>query len=184
MAWKPEEEVVILPTDDDDWFSPDIASVLRHFEDGSNLVLWPFSRFDSVEDPIAYSYNIKAVESYNKEMFIKTNNYAMRRSFLLTLPQKFRVIHFHTEAYNLLVRDRSDVVKKMVYETLSVCNRHVGSLSYLADAFREGTLQQELSYIGNRERYIPSIPSVMEWSRSYIEAMEDLNEQLRRKFML
>lgn len=183
MEWNPGEEIIVFPTDDDDWFRHDLGSTIDFFDEKTNILYWPFVKFDTTDDTSLLDYNIPMLKSYNACCYIKTNNYAIRRSYLCNLSNAYRLLHYHSDAYDTFTRYAKEIPSdfKTINESLSVCNRHAGSLSYLNVLMREGNFEQKLRYFCYREKHLPQISGNLKWAEPYMEMMEDLNQRLRVK---
>lgn len=106
------DDSVVVPTDDDDWFHPDIVSVLQ---ERSKPSYWNF---------INYTNGIISVQNPSVEKMLftyETNNYALPN------PDNEAVLQDHCYADKCIIGEHID-------NCLSVHNRSIGSLSVLRES--------------------------------------------------
>lgn len=183
MEWCPNEELIIFPTDDDDWASPDFGSIIGEFDNDTKVVVWPHARFDAVRFQEVFSFS-HPVHRKTNLLAIRTNNYALRRSFLLGESRAFDLIHRDGFAHSHLVENCNTNLGTsgmgVSEKAYSMYNRHIGCLSLLM----HGQLEHILSLFCCRESFIPPIPDDVLWSQTYVEEFEALNRKLVSKILI
>jgi hypothetical protein len=187
MEWQPDKELIIVPSDDDDWVCPGLAKLSEEFGDDTKAVVWPHVRFTGIDVQEVVSFANPFYRQRNLRKEIKTNNYALRRSFLLEMPCAFNLLHFDGSANRFLIQnvetalqDKEVSVPEKAY---SMYNRHVGSITVLASYYAGNGLESHFSLFCCREKCVPPIPEDVVWAKPYIEEMEELSQKLIQKVL-
>ena len=172
----PREEVpedgVVVPTDDDDWFSPRLAEVLEEHVDGHHVgYYWP-SEF--IEVPISLRHQFGRIR---RAMFPRTppkwlcttNNYAV-----VLRSDTAPMIGSHIQASRWFMAHPRAV--KRLDEHLSVMNRTLASRTSLWSKPSRAALVRKFRRY--QKLYRRAIASELSWCEPYVAMMRDLMDQL------
>lgn len=174
----PREDVpeggVIVPTDDDDWFSPELAASIEAVP-GAAGWYWP-SRF--LELPIHLRHRLGKLRRrlfpwVRPRWLCTTNNYAFVNG---AVPP--RILDSHMRASDWFVGHPAEV--RRLDAPLSVMNRSLASVTtlvYGGPVTRAGLLRKYARY---RKLYRAPPPDLA-WSAPYVEAMAELMGRLRTR---
>jgi hypothetical protein len=164
---------LVVPTDDDDWFSPRLAATLAANLDPSSLVYrWP-SRF--IEVPINLGHRLgkirRAIFPHVPPKWVcTTNNYA-----LVMRPETAPLIGSHRAASRWVEAHPSDVM--WLGEPLSVMNRTLASRTSLRSRpSRSALLRKRRRYA---RLYRRALAPELAWCEPYVAMMRDLMDALR-----
>lgn len=151
-------ESILVPTDDDDWVSPDIGQLA--FD--QPLARWPEYILGTINRP----------KLYITEKKFGSNNWAIKKSFLKNLDDK-QARHITLLSHKHAVKffgDAKDVTD--LKQIFSVYNRHVGSLTHLRNVCEsKETLHRPIC-----EHY--TAPSEIAWCQTYINQLTNANRRL------
>ncbi len=164
---------IVVPSDDDDWFAPNLATVLEtQVEVLCSGYYWP-SRF--IEVPISLPHRLSLLR---RQIFPQTqpkwrcttNNYA-----IVMRPEMSTLIDNHIEASRWFVAHPRSV--KALNEPLSVMNRTLASITTL----RSNPSRRELvwKYERYKKLYDAGVPPDLSWAEPYVEMMNNLMAGLR-----
>ncbi|MFI5394687.1 MAG: hypothetical protein ACHQ9S_04065 [Candidatus Binatia bacterium] len=167
------KDAVVLPTDDDDWFSPRLAKVLEENVDGRHAGYhWP-SQF--IEVPISLPHQLGLIRRAifprtPPKWLCTTNNYAvvMRSD---TAP----LIDSHIKASRWFIAHPAAV--KRLGEPLSVMNRSLASRTSLRSKPSRSALVRKFRRY--ETLYRRALPPELSWCEPYVVMMRDLMDQLR-----
>jgi hypothetical protein len=168
---------LIVPVDDDDWFSPELARVLLESRAaGFQGYRWP-SRFLEVPpnfDQWLGAWRRRLIPSTPLRWLCTTNNHA-----IANIDGVEAIVGSHLRATDWFTRNESLV--KVLDVPLSLQNRNISSQTALL--FRSGTMMTR-SRLRRRHRqyralYARPPRSLPPWCRPWIEQMADLMESLR-----
>ncbi len=164
---------LVVPTDDDDWFSPRLAQVLEAEVDGHHVgYYWP-STF--IEVPISLGHELGLIR---RALFPRTppkwlcitNNYAVVMG-----ADTAALIDNHMHASRWFLAHPAAV--KRVGERLSVMNRSLASTTSLwSNPSRSALLRKFRRY---QKLYRKALPPELSWCEPYVAMMRDLMDQLR-----
>jgi hypothetical protein len=171
---------LVLPVDDDDWFSPDVARMLAsEFDPHAVGYYWTSSW---VEVPLTFGHRIYLIKRrllpWTRPKYVfTTNNYAMFKS-----EGAKPLLHTHTDASQWFERrlERPDhgPVKK-IDRRLSLANRTLGSQTSLRFSKPSMSRTQLVRRFRRYRRlYDRPIHSELSWSRPYLEMMSVLMGEL------
>lgn len=157
------DEDIIVPVDDDDWFHPDLENFL--VENSKNC---DFGYWDAIVNQTVNNFNIHTWHSCHD--YVCSNTYFFRVSFLRSqkseLGKKLIKDHFvalkTAKEMGLKIMDKKDSI-------MSVYNRHPGSYSILDYIRYENVF---LSLFSKKE--IPPIPDFCKWATGGINLVRDL----------
>jgi hypothetical protein len=175
----PHEELpagsIVVPCDDDDWFSPEMAATLEGAADGRHLgYYWP-SRF--IEVPISLPHELGLIRRAlfprtPPKWLCTTNNYAV-----VMEDGAGPLIGSHVKASRWFVANPHAV--KRLDRHLSVMNRTLASQTSLRRvASRAGLLRKCRRY---QRLYRKPIPQELAWCEPYVAMMRDLMDELRAR---
>jgi hypothetical protein len=173
---------LVLPVDDDDWFSPNAAQVL-----GAEVVpsvrgyLWS-TRW--IEVPISAGHRLyllrrRLFPSSPPKWICTTNNYAMLKG-----PGAKDILGNHITAshwFKPRVRGDGTGEVKQIEGQLSIANRTLASITSLRVHHRRHRLRQDelvRKFHRYRRLYREFDPSGVEWSRRYVTMMGDLMDEI------
>jgi hypothetical protein len=99
------DEEIIVPTDDDDFFSPKLPEIVSAFGPDTNIVVWPFSRFGYLYEGPKRACQIHVM------LLLNSNNWAIRKSYLKRHFNRDTVIRMlaHHPTANEAVADQLDL---------------------------------------------------------------------------
>lgn len=169
---------LVLPVDDDDWFSPDAGRILEsELEPGVGGYLWP-SRW--LEVPIDWRHRLHLLRrrlfpSTPPKWICATNNYAVVKG-----PGTKPLLASHLEASRWFapqLENRTGAVKRLD-PTLSVANRTLASQTTLSQrrlTIRRSELVRKYS---RYRRLYDRPPPDVDWCRPYLRLMSDLMGEL------
>jgi hypothetical protein len=166
---------LVLPVDDDDWFAPDIVSVLSPRLDGAIGFRWPSSW---VEVPLNFGHRLSlfAEEHLGKPrtFYCTTNNYALVRR------REYReLLRFHTVAdpWFMAVRHQPEGPRLRLLERhLSLANRNLGSSTVMRRIHRRSHLLSRLRRY--KRLYRRKLRSDLRWAQPYVSRMAELMDEL------
>lgn len=153
------ENYIILPTDDDDWYSPNISNVLSIYGD-KKFLRWKGMR---------YSQTLSGeIDDMTDGMHILSNSYAITKSGieLLSPEDQEMMIKNHTMFYTLC--EKYNQHHFLIEEKMSIYNLHPASISYLVNCKSHPI---EL-------RNMPFIPTGLEWAMNDLHKMIEVNNKL------
>ena len=165
----------VVPTDDDDWFVPELATTLETAIDGTHVgYYWP-SEF--IEVPISLGHQLGLIRraifpSTPPKWRCITNNYAVKMS-----PAAAPLIENHMIASHWFVANPGAV--RRLEDHLSVMNRTLASQTSLAH------VKSQLDLLRKFRRYQrvyrrPLSPQLT-WCEPYVAMMRGLMDGLRRR---
>jgi len=166
---------IVVPSDDDDWFVPELAATLETASEGRySGYYWP-SEF--IEVPISLSHRFGLIR---RAIFPRTppkwrcttNNYALRMS-----PAVDPLIDNHMSASHWFVAHPASV--RRLEHHLSVMNRTLASQTSLA-GIRSG-VQLMRKFRRYRRVYRRPLNGTLAWCGPYVAMMRDLMEALPRR---
>jgi hypothetical protein len=168
---------LVVPVDDDDWFSPSLGVALATSRDDSiSGYYWP-GKF--LEIPIDWRHEMgKALRAcipfVGPKWFCNTNNYAMVKT-----PSAKPLLYKHVLASTWFKANRSARAKR-IDQCMSIMNRTIASqtsLAYKRPPFTQRRIQ--LSYSRYRKLYRRPLKSELKWAEPYQAMMSDLMDDLR-----
>lgn len=117
----------LVPSDDDDWFNPDLSDFLKHQKE--EYVYW-----DSLVNMTSVKFRLH--KWFDVHNVIGSNNYAIKGSLIKRAneDQKFTLLHNHPESINA-ARLLGAEVGEHKDKIFSCYNHHPGSLSVLQRTF-------------------------------------------------
>lgn len=162
-----------VPTDDDDWFAPELADTLvASAEDDCLGYYWP-SAF--IEVPISLAHRLGLVRralfpNTPPKWICTTNNYAVT-----VRPESGPLIRSHVAASRWFVAHPSSV--KRLDAHLSVMNRTLASQTSFRSVRSRGALLRK--YRRYLRVYRRPLPQELSWCAPYVALMRDLMGDLR-----
>ncbi|AGA25613.1 hypothetical protein [Singulisphaera acidiphila] len=169
---------ILMPVDDDDWFHPDAADVLRRsWSPGFDAFHWPDGLYRSV--PFQERFDRPAaqvrlvVRRWDSDF--TTNGYAITRKGLAAVPgpMRKRVLAFHWAAGKAFHRE--GVERCFVDQVLSASNKSLASATNLKALVDRPLVLRNVPHLRRRTEVIPP---ALQWAADYIARTERLNEEL------
>ena len=153
------ENYIIMPTDDDDWYSPNISNILSNYGD-QKFLKWKGMRYSQVLSG--------EIDDMTEEIHILSNSYAVTRSGmeLLSPEDQELMLKNHTMFYTLC--DKYSKKYHFIEEKMSIYNLHCASVSYLVNC-----KSRPIEF-----RNMPSIPTGLEWAINDLSNLVDINNRL------
>jgi hypothetical protein len=166
---------LVLPVDDDDWFAPEIATVLaEHVDAGAIGFRWP-STWVEVPLDLGHRLHLLAHRLVGRPLkFVcTTNNYA-----LVKRPDNRLLLSNHVEAsrwFEPRLKGPDGAIRHLDAR-LSVANRNLGSSTVLRRVKRPAHL---LTRLGPYKRlYARELGPELAWARPYVAQMAELMDEL------
>ena len=170
------EGALVLPCDDDDWFRPDIASVLeRELRSGVAGLRWTSS---FLEVPINLRHELglqrDRIRPRRPLYLCTTNNYA----FFASEDAKVRLLR-HGQASRWVAAQPPGGVR-LLDERLSLMNRTLASQTSLNHRGRCISRRRLLRKLDRYQRlYARALPAQLRWAQPHADRMGTLMEELR-----
>jgi hypothetical protein len=167
------EDALVVPTDDDDWFSRRLARVLEANVDGRHVgYYWP-SRF--IETPISFRHRLGRIRRAlfprtPPKWLCTTNNYAVVMRHDAT-----PLIDSHIQASRWFVAHPHAVQR--IGEHLSVMNRTLASRTALRSELSRSALVRKFRRY--KKLYRKALAPELSWCEPYVAMMSSLMDQLR-----
>lgn len=129
LASEIDDDDLVVPSDDDDWFGPNLEKLLCSSDD--EFIMW-----DSVVNRMTYNFGLCPHKKFNPEIPLASNGYAFRGSAIKRASKEQRWQMLMSHAYAELTAnemacsslDRRDLL-------LSVYNWHIGSFTALIKVY-------------------------------------------------
>jgi hypothetical protein len=170
------EGSLVLPVDDDDWFAPDIASVLEGEDDARVTGYYWISSFIEVPTNLRHQLGLIRRRFFPRtrpRYICTTNNYA-----LLKRAETKALLRSHGRASEWFGREAASV--RRVERRLSTMNRTLGSQTSLAMGKPALTRSQLVRKCRRYKKlYDKEVTPELAWCRPYLAMMADLMDQLR-----
>jgi len=151
---KNNKNLVILPTDDDDWYHPKIKNILKENFNNNAYVQWKSWIYDYRTTNSESFYEFDNYRDAEGNTGAGSNDYAIRCN------QQKNKIYSHG-----LIKDKSD--KDKINLPLSIWVYHPASLSWLWCNKKE-----KINLNKTKES---TIPKEIEWAKKYIEEIRSIN---------
>jgi hypothetical protein len=187
LAWRLGRyagDVLLVPSDDDDWFAPTVADELRAaYEPGVDIYFW---------DDAVYGIDFDAWEAASPEAVlrvlgkrgpgerldpkhrIRTNNYALSSRFLRSLPRPNRapLLRDHVAVDEAMRRARG----KHIPTILSVTNKSLASITQLRRVKEPEELRALAEALPRGEPRLDD--RVGDWALPLVSSMDELYRRL------
>lgn len=169
------DEYIVLPVDDDDWFHPDIADVLRRrWRPGVDAFHWPDGLYRPVPFQERFDQSAHQIRLILRKLHadFATNGYALTRTGLskCKAPLRGRVLAFHWAAGKTYRQDGFECC--YVDRPLSASNKSLASRTNLQSLVDRSHLLRNVPHLMRRTT---DIPQSLHWTREYIALTESLN---------
>lgn len=169
---------VVLPVDDDDWFHPDAADVLRRsWSPGVDAFHWPDGLYRSVpfQDRFDEPVHQKRLIVRRGKGDFTTNGYAVTTKGLRGELGETRLLDFHWAAGKAFHREGVD--RRFVDQVLSASNKSLASATNLKALVDRPLVLRNVPHLRRRTE---EIPPALQWAADYIARTEQLNQSLCR----
>jgi SAM-dependent methyltransferase len=175
------DQFIVLPVDDDDWFHPDIANVLRqHWRDDVDAFHWPDGLYRSVpfQDRFQQTMSQERLVLRHWPGDFATNGYALTRAGFsrCDLQTKRRVLSFHWAAGKTF--HQPGFTRRLLDQPLSASNKSLASATNLKALNRRADVVRNAPHL---KRRTTNIPHQLRWAQEYVALTERLNESLCRR---
>jgi hypothetical protein len=163
---------ILVPTDDDDWFAPGLATALEAAVDGEHVgYYWP-SAF--VELPISRGHRLGLIRraifpSTSPKWLCTTNNYALAMG-----SETATLINSHVTASQWFIANPGAV--KRLGDRLSVMNRTLASQTSFWSVKSQGDLVRKFHRY--RRLYERRVAPDLAWCEPYVAMMRDVMNAL------
>lgn len=169
------DEYIVLPVDDDDWFHPDIADVLRRrWRPSVDAFHWPDGLYRPVPFQERFDQSAHQIRLILRKLHadFATNGYALTRTGLskCKAPLRGRVLAFHWAAGKTYRQDGFECC--LVDRPLSASNKSLASRTNLQSLVDRSHLLRNVPHLMRRTT---DIPQSLHWTREYIALTESLN---------
>ena len=163
---------LVVPVDDDDWFSPELANrLLERYDPAFPLYRWIRA---VIEPPRRRRRRLRLRPWRSKERFTcGSNNYAVAN-----VPELAPLLQNHVRASEYFDGHPSQV--RRLRETLAIQNRSLASQTALAWR-RPFVSREELIESFERYRGLYSgwrLPRALRWARPYVDRMHELMQEI------
>ncbi len=170
------DDFIVMPVDDDDWFHPRVAQVLRkHFTSSSEGFYWD----DAVLGGTHKRGGIHCVQNFalrspNRQLC--TNNYALTKAgyFKHSVDDRRRILLDHVYANDLFLQGLARC-EHVPHWLLSMTNKTIASSVNLRST--EGPLHL-LTRLKTLIEAPLEIPQSVMWASGYIRQIQELNREL------
>jgi hypothetical protein len=167
---------LVVPTDDDDWFSPELAErVLEQEQAGVDGYHWKRSTLEAYRRAPRWRLFGGARERRDTSSFTcATNNYALRYQ-----PEHAMLVMSHVQASEHFDANAARI--RRIDASLSVQNRNVASQSALGKKRPSFTREDLLASLDRHRKLYRRLrlPPELAWAKPYADAMRELTEALR-----
>ena len=168
----------VLPVDDDDWFDPAIGDRLApEIASGAEVVYW-HSSWVEVATPRHRFYLLRRryLPKWTATWWLTTNNYTLRK-----LPERLEPAADHVAACRWLSAEPESFRK--IDARISLANRNLGSQTSLGLLDEQLPSRDDLlaKYRRYRGLYRRRVHRQLAWSRPYLEEMDVLMAELKRR---
>jgi hypothetical protein len=172
------DRYVVLPVDDDDWFHPDVANVLRRrWQPDIDAFHWPDGLYRSVpfQDRFDQPANQERLVVRRWDSDFTTNGYATTRKGLSEIhgQMRHRVLDFHWAAGKAFHRDGA--MRCFIDQALSASNKSLASATNLKALVDRSLITRNIPHL---LRQTTSIQPPLRWAADYITQTELLNQTL------
>ena len=175
---KDEEDCIIVPVDDDDWFSPNISDVSKLFKESTNIVIWKNTVLHSLT-----RFHFGVVEGNR----MGSNNWAVRKSYLKKMDDKearhfVLLSHVHAESHVKNKMKKAEV--SFVEDSFNIYNRHIASLNFIRSQIDKGDVVKELTAISKRDVTNFQFTDKLAWAEEYKNDIYSLRLRLTKPEIL
>jgi hypothetical protein len=172
---------LVLPVDDDDWFSPDAGAVLRRELDPRIAgYRWPSSWIEPPRGIGPRFFGRRLLPGSAPTYTCTTNNYALVKEEGVRTPLLLTHHLLASQWFDRMTEDGASATPKTIERRLSVANRTLASQTSLrfrkASMSRSQLLRKLRRY---RRLYERPPPEGLEWCGPYLELMSELMAELR-----
>jgi SAM-dependent methyltransferase len=172
------ERYIVLPVDDDDWFHPDVADVLRqHWRPNVDAFHWPDVLYRPVpfQDRFDQPVHQERLGVRRWDSDFATNGYALTRAGLGKCKAELRrrVLAFHWSAGKTF--HSTGFERSFIDRPLSASNKSLASCTNLNCMTDRATLLRNVPHLSKRTT---GISPTLEWTADYVARTEDLNAEL------
>jgi hypothetical protein len=167
----------VVPVDDDDWFAPNVGSVLERELGSGSLGCYWVSTF--IEVPIRFRHRLYLIRRRIRpdtppKWICTTNNYAMTKT-----AETEPLLASHVRASRWVARRKAEGMRR-IERRLSVMNRTLASQTSLAhwksSINRRRLIRRFHTY---KTLYRDTTAPDLDWCRPYVAMMAELMEELR-----
>ena len=171
---------IVLPVDDDDWFHPDVANVLRRrWRPDIDAFHWPDGLYRSVpfQDRFDQPANQQRLVVRRWPGDFATNGYALTQAGLChrSPQEKHRVLAFHWTAGKVF--HQNGVNRGYLDRPLSASNKSLASATNLRALVDRSLIVRNVPHLRQRTT---NIPPPLQWTAEYVGLTENLNRMLCR----
>jgi hypothetical protein len=173
------QEAVVVPVDDDDWFSPELGGVLESsFRENQTGAVWQRNILELPPGPVRKLARLVWYGLFGRERRVwtcSTNNYAVVKK-----DRMVPLAYDHVKASEHFDGRPQSIVK--IDKALSLMNRTLASQTTMAWK-RPGISSHELTrkHARYRRLYVGFNSPDLAWSLPYVKMMADLMAELRLK---
>lgn len=158
------DDYLLLPTDDDDWYSPQIYTYLRQHLD-QECIRWPGMRYNTVNNGFLH----KITDTRN-DRYPESNTYALTKRGIESISQADQEIILKNHCRFHEVCENAQIEPLFVDHPLSLYNLHGASISYLVNC-KTAPFEKQM---------MPDLPVQLEWARPYINELNQVLNGLVR----
>ncbi|MFV0442077.1 MAG: class I SAM-dependent methyltransferase [Planctomycetaceae bacterium] len=172
------DRFIVLPVDDDDWFHPDVADILRrHWRPDVDAFHWPDGLYRSV--PFQDRFDQTAAQD---RLVVRhwagdfaTNGYALTRTGVsrCNVQTRRRVLAFHWAAGKTF--HQPGFTRCWIDQPLSASNKSLASATNLKALFHRADVVRNVPHLRRRTT---NIPPQLRWTQEYVALTEHLNKSL------
>jgi len=166
---------LVVPVDDDDWFTPDVGGVLERELDSGAIGCYWVSSF--IEVPIHFRHRLGLIRRRIRpntppKWICTTNNYAM-----LKTAETEPLLSSHVHASRWVARRKAEGMRR-IERRLSVMNRTLASQTSLAHEKSSISRRRLIRRFHSYKTLYATEPE-LGWCRPYVALMAELMEELR-----
>ena len=170
------DDYLILPTDDDDWFNPEIYSVLIHHLRQNHCIRWSSARYDCVKRGSVFFKDNK--------LYPESNSYCITKSGISLMDALDRDIFLKNHLKLNDLEKKYDLKSVFLSDKLSLYNYHHASISYLMLSYRNRSLLKKTIWGYNN---CPVVGGDLLWAQPFLnEFCNYMNSEVfpKAKFFL
>jgi len=161
-----DEEVILAPIDDDDWFAPNLNKMARWFYSPIPVLAWEHTLLHKGQ------FKTHKPTTRKKDLLLWSNNFMVRKSFLLSEfgLERTKILLAHHVWLDRAIKSKNryfQAVKRISYKG-NISIKHAGSLTNLRDYCKSETPNIKMREWARNFQKISKIPLPIKWCGDYV----------------